>query len=91
MINPSSRYHDLAHLRHLAEDGREILYLERRFIPSTPVAGKTTNAQSERLDLIAERTLGNPELYWRLCDANEETNPFVLSETSGRTLKLPSL
>ncbi len=91
MIKKSSRYHGFDHHRHLTPGGHEILYLERRFIPRLQTSGKTTNAQSERLDLIADRTLGNPQLYWRLCDANEETNPFVLSERSGRTLKLPNL
>ncbi len=90
MIKQSSRYYGFEHLRHVTDDDREIIYLARRFVPRAREAGKTTNAQSERLDLIAERTLGNSELFWRLCDANEEANPFVLSERSGRNLKLPS-
>jgi len=91
MIKKTSRYHGFEHPRHLTPNGHEILYLKRRFIPRLQTAGKTTIAQSERLDLVADRTLGSPQLFWRLCDANEEANPFVLSERSGRILKLPSL
>ena len=90
MIKSSSRYHGLQHLRHVAPDGHEILYLERRFVPRPAATGQTTNAQSERLDLIADRTLGDPLLFWHVCDANDEANPFVLSDRSGRILKLPS-
>jgi hypothetical protein len=44
----------------------------------------------ERLDQVASRTLGDPQQFWRLCDANDAMNPFtLLQETSGR-LVLPS-
>ena len=30
-------------------------------------------AQGERIDLVSNRTLGDPLAYWRICDANNET------------------
>ena len=44
------------------------------------------------LDLIVEitaRTLGDPEQYWRVCDANDAMNPAELTVRPGRTLRVP--
>ena len=47
--------------------------------------------QSERLDLVADRALGNAERFWILCDANGVMNPFALNDASGRTLLIPEV
>ena len=36
----------------------------------------------------ATRTLGDPEAFWRVCDANDALNPGEL-EQAGRRLRVP--
>ena len=52
------------------------------------VAAEVTVSQGDRLDLIAARTLGTPELFWMLCDANTAMNPFDLTGDRAIGLKL---
>lgn len=91
MFEPTSRYYNLGNRSFTAKDGREILYKERRFLPqgkTLPLLVEVTIEQSDRLDLIAYRTLGNPELFWRVCDANDAMDPFQLTAEPGRKLRV---
>ncbi len=90
MFSKTSRYYSLRELTHRAPDGRDIVYKERRMIPRTPSSRRATVGQSDRLDLLAGRVLKDPLKFWRLCDANEELDPFELEARSGRSLKIPS-
>ena len=47
-----------------------------------------TVLQGQRLDNIAAQYLGDPTLFWRLCDANNALNPDELTETIGRKLRI---
>ena len=42
----------------------------------------------ERPDMVAAAAFGDPELFWRLCDANREVRPAALTETVGRVLRI---
>jgi hypothetical protein len=44
--------------------------------------------QGERLDIIAATYLGDPEQFWRICDANNAMRPDELTETPGRQLRI---
>ncbi len=89
MFLPSSRYYDLLRAIHVA-DGREQVYVRRRFLPPVRTDGlEHTVNQGDRLDNIAARTLGDPELFWRICDANEVLRPDELTEVVGRKLRIP--
>jgi len=44
--------------------------------------------QHERLDNITARYLGDPELFWRICDANRAMRPEELTEAIGRRLRI---
>ena len=69
----------------------EVVYLRRRLVPppeAYAVAGSYTFTDTDRLDVIAQRLLGDPELYWRLCDANRAMRPTEL-ERIGRVLNVP--
>lgn len=86
MFDPSSRYYALETATHLAEDGREIAYKRRRFLPRADelkVVAEITLVQGDRLDLIAARLLGDPLQFWRVCDANTALNPFDLGARTG--------
>jgi hypothetical protein len=85
----SSRYFGLPTRTLTGADGRAVVYLGRRFIPAPETLaplGQHTVVQGDRLDLIAAQQLGDPEQYWRLCDANNVLRPDELVETVGRRL-----
>ena len=46
-------------------------------------------ADGDRLDLLAHRYLGDPELFWRICDANRALRPEELTREAGRVLGIP--
>jgi hypothetical protein len=87
---PASRYHGLPLATHVMPGGRTVVYVRRRLVPPadrfTPVAEHVV-AQGERLDLIAAAHLGDPEAFWRLCDANGAMAASEL-ETPGRRLAI---
>jgi hypothetical protein len=53
-----------------------------------PLLVEVTVTQGDRLDLITARTLGDPEQFWRICDANNAMNPFALTAEPGRVLRV---
>jgi hypothetical protein len=85
---PPSRYNGLP-TASIIIDGETITYVRRRFCPHPEVlAGiaEHTVVQGERLDQIAARSLGDPVLFWRICDGNRAMRPEDLTETIGRRL-----
>jgi hypothetical protein len=90
MFEPTSRYYNLRTRTFTTPEGRLVHYKSRRFLPQARdlhhLADITVQA-GDRLDLIAARTLGAPDLFWRLCDSNNAMDPFDLSRP-GRTLRL---
>lgn len=91
MFDTSSRYANIETASYTAPDGRKIAYKRRRFLPNPdmPLLAETGLQDGERLDNFTSRTLGNPEHYWRIADANRAMNPEELTEEAGRLLKVP--
>ena len=92
MFETTSRYYSLETATFATPDGRILAYKRRRFLPQgdrMPLLVEVTVAQADRLDLITARTLGDPEQFWRLCDANNAMNPPDLTAEPGRTLRVP--
>jgi len=88
----TSRYYDLETATYTTPDGRVVAYKRRRFLPrggEMSLLAEVTVIRGDRLDLIAARTLGDPEQFWRVCDANDAMNPVILTEEPGRTLRVP--
>src|SRR5262245_8420764 len=88
---PNSRYHGVATATLAAADGKTVTYLRRRFVPPPErfaVLQEHTVTQGDRLDLLAMQYLGDPEQFWRLCDANAAIRPDELTETAGRRLRI---
>ena len=87
---PDSRYSGVPTRSFTTPDGRQVTYLARRFTPP-PQAFATmayrTVSEGERLDQIAAETIGNPEAFWQLCDANGAIWPEEL-EATGTELRL---
>jgi hypothetical protein len=90
-FTPTSRYHGIETAETTAPDGRKIIYLRRRFLPSPrrfALLQEHTVAQGERPDHIAAAYLGDPEQFWRLCDANGVMRPEELTEEVSRRVRI---
>ena len=91
MFNSKSRYYPLETSSHTTADGRDVVYVRRRFLPrgeNLRLLTEVSPVDGDRLDLIAARTIGDAEQFWRVCDANNAMNPFDLIEP-GETLRVP--
>jgi hypothetical protein len=91
MFSITSRYYNLEQLKFEMADGRKIVYVRRRFIPAADrfaLLQEHSVAEGERLDNITALYLGDPEQFWRLCDANNAMRPEELTETIGRRLRI---
>lgn len=91
LFTPTSRYYGIDTETLTTNDGTMIVYLKRRFLPSPDrfqLLQEHTVTQAERLDNIAAKFLGDPELFWRLADANGAMRPEELVQTVGRKLKI---
>ncbi|HEX7780344.1 MAG TPA: hypothetical protein VF424_13950 [Vicinamibacterales bacterium] len=86
---PNSRYHGVTVERLNRPEREPIPYLRRRFVPppeSFVVIQEHAVVYGDRLDSLAARYLGDPELWWRLADANGAMRPDELVETLGRPI-----
>lgn len=93
MFDASSRYSRLPVLKHVENDGSEVTYVSRRFLPpseSLPLLAEVEVKDADRHDLITARTLGDPTSFWRIADANDVMDPGELVEEPGRKLRIPS-
>lgn len=93
MLTNNSRYSGIETTTLTDTDGREVRYLRRRFLPAaTPdTSFEYSVVQGDRLDNLTARFIGNPELFWQMCDANNAMRPNELTATIGRILYLPAL
>lgn len=91
MFPVTSRYYAIETLKTVAADGREVIYLRRRFLPlgAGIILAQHIVTQGERLDNITAQHLQDPEQFWRLCDANDAMQPEELTTTIGRRLRIP--
>jgi hypothetical protein len=92
MFDFTSRYYYIDTATWTGPDGEPIIYIRRRFLPpldSLPVLAVVKTTQGDRLDIIAARTLGAGELFWRLSDANTGMNPFDSTATVGSLVAIP--
>lgn len=92
MFDPTSRYYHLNTATYKTRDGGELSYKRRRFLPqatSLATLVEVTVSDGDRLDLIAARTLGNPEQFWRMADAENAMYPPELTDEPGRLLRVP--
>lgn len=82
----NSRYHGVETVT-LEQPGKEpVAHLKRRFVPAPgrySILREHTVVEGDRADNLAAQHLGDPELYWRLCDANVVMHPEELTETTG--------
>jgi hypothetical protein len=92
MISQTSRYYTTGVVVMVTPGGDEIRYLLRRFLPEPGqdrILALHTVSEGERPDIIAAKYLGDPELFWRLCDVNGTDRPDDLTKTAGKRIKIP--
>ena len=89
---PNSRYHGTPTVvMDPGPRGEPVVYLARRFVPQPDRfadLGEHLVVDGDRLDNIAARHLGDPEMFWQVCDANAAMRPDELTETPGRRLRV---
>lgn len=87
----TSRYYGIETATLVLPQGRSVAYVKRRFLPDAQrfqLLQEHRVVQQERLDHIAAQYFGDPELFWRLCDANDAMRPQALTEETGRLLRI---
>jgi len=87
----NSRYSGIETATLETADGKTIIYLRRRLLPALDrfaLLVEHVVTQGERLDNITASYLGDPEQFWRVCDANAAMRPDELTETIGRRLRI---
>jgi len=88
-----SRYYGSGTLTYTTPGGQALTYLARRFVPQAGAPNFSTVArhtvkQGDRLDLIAAKYLGDPLIYWLICDANGAVRPGDLVATPGTVVQI---
>ncbi len=89
-FQPTSRYFSIGTATYKMQDGRLIRYVRRRFLPPLDrfiLLQEHLVTQGDRLDNLAARYLGDPEQFWRVCDANSILEPEELEEI-GRSIRI---
>ena len=85
----TSRYHSIEIARLELPDGLEVPFLRRRFLPPPDrfqVIHERLVTVGDRLDNVTAQELGDPEQFWRLCDANIAMRPVELEQVGRRLL-----
>lgn len=87
----TSRYYGIETTQIETAGGKTVVYLKRRFIPPPErfeLLQEHLVTEGDRLDNITARYLGDPEQFWRVCDANGVMYPDELTETIGRRIRI---
>jgi|GraSoiStandDraft_46_1057282.scaffolds.fasta_scaffold30551_3 hypothetical protein len=87
----NSRYYGVEMAELTLPNGKTVVYLRRRFVPPPDrfqLLQLHTVTEGERLDNITAKYLGDPEQFWRVCDANNAMRPQELTETIGRQIRI---
>ena len=88
---PGSRYHGIEVATLQREDGTRVPYLRRRFLPAPErfvLLHEYRVNDGDRPDHVAARELGDPEAFWRLCDAYGVMRPDYLTDTVGEVVRV---
>ena len=91
LFSAISRYYGIETETLSLPQGNTIIYLKRRFVPPPErfqLLQEHTVMRGDRLDNLAAQYLGDPTLFWRICDANRAMRPEELTETMGRKLRI---
>lgn len=88
---PASRYYGIATAKLETANGDSLICLRRRFIAPPDdffLLQEHTVTEGQRLDNISNQYVGDPEQFWRLCDANGVMQPNELTDTVGGKIRI---
>ena len=91
LFPPTSRYHGIETATLVAAGGTTVIYIRRRFLPAPDdlsLLQEHVVSDGDRIDNIAARHLGDPQQFWRICDANLAMHPDELTEVLGRHVRI---
>ena len=89
MFDRDSRYSQLTPLTVPGPNGSQVRIVPIRFIPATaPVIARRIK-QGDRPDLLAYEFYKEPQLFWRIADANEVMRPSDLTGSLGTLIGIP--
>ncbi|MEA3064217.1 MAG: hypothetical protein QOJ27_652 [Sphingomonadales bacterium] len=92
MIAADSRYASSAQLAYVSPAGEQVVYIAPRILPwpeSFEPVGRHNVTDSDRLDQLAWKNMGNPTLSWRIADANRAMHPGALPGEPGDVVAIP--
>jgi hypothetical protein len=87
----NSRYAATETAKHTLPDGREVAYLRRRLLPSPEnfaLLQEHFVVEGDRLDVLTAHYIGDPEQFWRICDANAVMHPDELASAIGNVIRI---
>lgn len=90
-LSPTSRYYPVGTATFQKPDGTNVAYLRRRIIPppeSLELMQIYVVKEGDRLDNIATATIGDPEQFWQIADANVTIAPEELTDNPGSLLRI---
>jgi hypothetical protein len=88
---PASRYFQIETTKWRTPEGKSIVYIRRRFLPPATrfeLLFEHSVVQGDRLDNVTANYLGDPEQFWRVCDANNVMQPDELTAAPGGTIRI---
>lgn len=91
-FHSASRYHAAPILSLVDRDGREVLYVARRFVPEPDLSNAVPHrvTEGQRPDHVAHEHLSDSEKFWELCDLNLERRPWTLTQLPGNAILVPA-
>ena len=91
-FEPSSRYAGAEVRAWDPGDGSPpVPYVGRRLVPDPSgfeELATVTVTEGDRRDVLADRHLRDPAMWWQLADANGAVDPRELTDTPGRSLRI---
>src|SRR5262245_9911163 len=91
LFTPTSRYYTVETAEMIRPDGEKVVYLRRRRVPQPDdfvTLQEHSVVEGDRLDNVTAAYLGDPEQFWRLCDANNALEPDELTEIVGSKIRI---
>jgi hypothetical protein len=89
MFFKGSRYEHVSEHEITDATGRVHRYKQTRFVPPTLADLGYVVQQGDRIDRVAHLAFRDPELFWRIADANRALYPPDLVAEAGRTILIP--
>ena len=89
---PNSRYYSVPLRKRVRADGTVETFVGRRIIPAMEryrALDRHRTIDDDRIDNVAAAAFGDPELYWRICDANGDAETADATRPVGRLLLIP--